>query len=175
MKHLRQSVFLCKDKNQLRNQKKQPFIFCTFDESPISNIGTLWYMTVEFIELNWICKHVKQPRFYFNKFFVLNWAKQSSSLWVSLSTKIKKLKWKVWTKFNLVKMQKSSISATFLYQKVRSHRKKYCHIIASSVLSLLATSKAQCDWCLFFDKFDHNLLKLLKNSNHSPGCDLKVH
>ena len=34
--------------------------YCLFDESHFSNIFTLEYVIIECIELNWLCKHIKQ-------------------------------------------------------------------------------------------------------------------
>ena len=43
--------------------KEQPFHFyCLFDESRFSNICTLWYVIMECIEPNWLCKHMIKVR-----------------------------------------------------------------------------------------------------------------
>ena len=33
---------------------------CSFDESTFSHLGILFFVAVEYIELNWLCKHVKK-------------------------------------------------------------------------------------------------------------------
>ena len=67
MKALRKSIFLCLEKNQLKFCRKtcwkeQPFIFCLFDKPPFSNICSFWNGTMKSVELNWLCKHMKNVR-----------------------------------------------------------------------------------------------------------------
>ena len=64
MKLLKQSVFLCEDKNQLKfcqkiYSKEQLSSFCPFDESPFSNICTIKDVIMECIELNRLSEHLK--------------------------------------------------------------------------------------------------------------------
>ena len=63
----RQSVFLCWGIKLLKFcskscWKEQLFMFCLFGESLCSNICTLQYATMEFIELIWLWKHIKKVR-----------------------------------------------------------------------------------------------------------------
>ena len=55
MKPLRKSFFQCGDKNQPKFCRKTSVYLM----SHVSNICTLWYVIMEFEELNWICKHEK--------------------------------------------------------------------------------------------------------------------
>ena len=82
-------------KSSYRNyQKEQHFIFCLIDESPFSNICTLWYVTIECIELSWwFCKHVKEVKrrqysILINYFSELS--KTQFFMWVSLSINLAK-------------------------------------------------------------------------------------
>ena len=58
--------------------------YCLSDESHFSNICTLLYVIIECTKLNWLCKHMKMVRSSQVAIIVLNWVKQSFSLWVSL-------------------------------------------------------------------------------------------
>ena len=54
--------------------------YCQFDDSHFSNNCTLWYMIIECIELNWLCKHMKKVESSQAAIFVLNWLKQFFSV-----------------------------------------------------------------------------------------------
>ena len=41
---------------------------------------------MEYIELNWLCKHLKKVRGIQAAILVLNWVKHSFSLWISLNS-----------------------------------------------------------------------------------------
>ena len=50
-------------------------MFCLFDESPCSNICTL-YVTMEYIQLNWLCKQMKKLKSnqaFISKIFLYYW------------------------------------------------------------------------------------------------------
>ena len=80
MKPLRKSFFQCGDKNQPKFCRKTSVYLM----SHVSNICTLWYVIMEFEELNWICKHMKKVRSSQAAILLLNWVKTHLSLWVSL-------------------------------------------------------------------------------------------
>ena len=80
MKPLRKSFFQCGDKNQPKFCRKTSVYLM----SHVSNICTLWYVIMEFEELNWICKHMKKVRSSQAAILLLNWVKPHLSLWVSL-------------------------------------------------------------------------------------------
>ena len=80
MKPLRKSFFQCGDKNQPKFCRKTSVYLM----SHVSNICTLWYVIMEFDELNWICKHMKKVRSSQAAILLLNWVKTHLSLWVSL-------------------------------------------------------------------------------------------
>ena len=80
MKPLRKSFFQCGDKNQPKFYRKTSVYLM----SHVSNICTLWYVIMEFEELNWICKHMKKVRSSQAAILLLNWVKTHLSLWVSL-------------------------------------------------------------------------------------------
>ena len=76
------NVFMCWYKNQLQFcpktcTKEQPFIFCLFGESSFSNICTL-YVTMECIELNWLCKHMKSVRSSQTSISIKSWTELSN-------------------------------------------------------------------------------------------------
>ena len=88
MKPLGKSVFRCLDKNQSKFCRKtcwkeQPFIFTVYLMNHIFQTSVL---IMECIELNWLCKHMKKVRSSQAAILVMNWVKQSFSLWVSLKT-----------------------------------------------------------------------------------------
>ena len=63
MKTLRKSVFECEDKNRLKflvrvTERGNHLFFCPFDESRFADTCTI----IEWKELNWLCKHMKNVR-----------------------------------------------------------------------------------------------------------------
>ena len=85
MKSLRQTAFpaLREKSTQILQWKllKGTIIFCLFDESPFSNIWTLWYVTMECIKLNYsncvnMWKRSEASKLLFQYILVLNLVKQ---------------------------------------------------------------------------------------------------
>ena len=64
--------------------KEQPLIFTVYLMNHIVQTSVLLNVIIECIELNWLCKHLKKIRSIQATILVLNWAKQSLFLWVSL-------------------------------------------------------------------------------------------
>ena len=78
-----------------------------------------------------------------------------------------------WIKFDLRSATLPKQAQVFSCElPVWSHQKK--NAIASSVSSLLATRKTQCDLYLFFHKFGHVFPYLYQNLTHTPGYDLNL-
>ena len=79
MKPPRKSVFQCYDKNQSKYccktcWKEQPLIFTVCLMNHIfQTFILLKYVIMKFIELNWLCKHMKKVRSSQAAIFVLNW------------------------------------------------------------------------------------------------------
>ena len=70
--------------NLAETLKKTAIHFCLFYESHFSSICTLEYVTVESIEINWLCKHRKKLRS-IQASFSINSCSQSSKTQSSLS------------------------------------------------------------------------------------------
>ena len=67
--------------------------YCLFDESRFSDIYTI----MELKELNWLCKHMKQPTLYFNEVFLQNSVKHKF-FYVSI---VSKEKWNIRIKIQI--------------------------------------------------------------------------
>ena len=67
--------------------------YCLFDESRFSDIYTI----MELKELNWLCKHMKQPTLYFNEVFLQNPVKHKF-FYVSI---VNKEKWNIRIKIQI--------------------------------------------------------------------------
>ena len=83
------------------------------ERSNHSFLLSIWWITffkhlyslirvMEYIELNWLCKYLKKMRSSQTVILVLNWVKQSSSLWVSL-------KWKTFKRICLVQTSEAVV------------------------------------------------------------------